>query len=97
MRLHLVEAAEIPGREQQAQVGFAVDIEFDLDIAGVRADGFHRQPQPGGDLGIGVAQASQRRDLLFAWRERLPAVRQVSVKLAVREGFIEQVRDHFIR
>ena len=64
----LLPAGKVPTPQDMAQFGFAVDVEFDLDIAGVRTNGFHGQPQPGGDLRIGVPQAGQRGNLLFTWR-----------------------------
>ena len=65
-------------RQHAAQLVAAVHIEFFEDVMGIALDRAVRDHQAVGDLLGGVPQADQRRHLLFAPRQQVPALQHLA-------------------
>jgi hypothetical protein len=93
----LVPLGEIPLADRHAQFRLAVQVEFDQGVAHVGFDRFGRDAQAGRHLAVGVVAAGEGGHFLLARRERLPALNQVGVRLALGEGGGEQVGVEFLQ
>ena len=76
---------KIPLPQRHPQFRLPVQVELHQRIAHMRLGRLFRDPQPRGDLTVGLPPAGQRGDLLLARRERLPAFIQLPVGPPLRQ------------
>jgi hypothetical protein len=88
--------AEIPILQALAQPGFTGSAELGQQVADVALDRLGRDAQAGGDLAVGEILADERRHLLLARREHLPAAQVGLRPLAARQRLAQQFGSHLL-
>src|SRR3990172_115814 len=82
---------EVPIAQCQPHFDLAVQAELVKHLAHIALDRIRRQLELEGDLAVGVAQAGQGGNILFARREGQPALPEVGMLFAAHQPLRQQV------